>query len=68
MAKHVVKVCRGGSQVRLTIPVLVTRSLKWEGVSYVIVEENKDGTLTIRRFVDGESLKGDSKRNRPGSD
>ena len=63
-----VKVCHGGGQVRLTIPKMVIRELKWQGVSYVIVEENKDGTLTIRRFVDGESLKSDSKRDCPGSD
>ena len=67
MAKQIVRVCCGGGQVRLTIPKLVIRGLKWEGVSYVISEENKDGTLTIRRFADGESLEGDSKRDRPGS-
>lgn len=68
MAKHVIKVSCYGSQMRLTIPKLVIRELKWQGVSYVILEEKKDGTLTVRRFVDDESLKGGSERNRPGSD
>ena len=68
MAKHLVRVSCGSGQARLTIPRLVIRGLKWEGASYVILEENKDGTLTIRRFTGGESLESVSKRNRPGSD
>ena len=68
MPKHIVRVCCGGGQARLTIPKLVIRGLKWKDVSYVILEENKDGTLTIRRFESGESLESDSKRSGPGSD
>lgn len=64
MAKNIVKVSCGGGQVRLTIPKLVIQGLKWQGVKYVMVEENQDGTLTIRRFVDGESLKAEGKRRR----
>jgi len=68
MAKHIARVCCGGGQMRLTIPKLVVRGLKWEGASYVILEENKDGTLTVRRFEGGEGFKGVSKRSGPGSD
>jgi len=63
MVRHIIKLCCAGGQVRVTIPKLVMRGLEWEDVSYVILEENKDGTLTIRRFEDGESVKGDGKRN-----
>ena len=68
MAKHLVRVSCGAGQARLTIPKLVITGLKWEGVLYVILEVNKDGTLTIRRFEGGESLEGDSERSGPGSD
>jgi len=34
----------------------------------MILEENKDKTVTIRRFVSGESLKCDSKGSGAGSD
>ena len=62
------RVCCGGGQARLTIPKLVVRGLKWKDVSYVTLEENKDGTLTIRRFESGEGLESDSKGSGPGSD
>jgi len=68
VGKHIVKVCCGGGQARLTIPKLVIRGLKWERVSYVLLEENKDGTLTIRRFAGGESGEGYSKGTGAGSD
>lgn len=51
--------------MRITIPKLVVRALKWQGVSYVILEEMEDGTLTIRRFVDGESLESEGKERKP---
>lgn len=68
MAEYIARVSCGGGQMRITIPKLVIRGLKWEGVSYVILEENKDGTLTIRRFKGDESLKSDNKRSGSGSD
>ena len=56
MAKHMVRVCPGGGQVRVTIPKLLLLELKWKDVRHVLLEGNQDGTLTVRRFVDGESL------------
>ena len=68
MAKHLIRACWGGGQLRINIPKLVVRELKWLGVSHFVLVENEDKTLTIRRFVDGDSLKGDGKRDRAGPD
>jgi len=57
MAKHLVTVCPGGGQMRVTIPKSLLRELDWKDVRHVLLEGNQDGTLTVRRFVDGESLK-----------
>jgi len=57
MAKHLIKACWGGGQLRINIPKMAVRELEWLGVSHFVVVENKDKTLTIRRFIDGESLK-----------
>lgn len=67
VAKHVVKVSHGGGQVRVTIPKIAVRGLGWDDAVYVIIEENKDNTLTVRRFVDGESLTGANKKYQTGS-
>ena len=68
LAKHIMKVCRFGGQVRVTIPKLAMKGLEWDDVVHVIIEENKDGTLTVRRFMDGESLRGSDKKHKTGSD
>lgn len=52
--------------MRITIPKMMLTELKWKGVVHVLLETNMDGTLTVRRFVDGDSLKSDGKRNRAG--
>jgi len=62
MAKHLARVCWTGQQMRLTIPKICVRTLEWEEARYLLMEENKDGTLTIRRFASGESLKPDGKK------
>ena len=49
--------------MRVTVPKTLVRELKWEDVRHVLLEGNRDGTLTIRRFVDGESLKGKNRQN-----
>ena len=68
MAKHVVTVCPGGGQMRVTIPKLLLRELDWTDVRHVLLESNQDGTLTVRRFVDGESLKTSRKTGKDGPD
>jgi len=65
MAKHLIKACWGGGQLRITIPKLVVRELEWLGVSHFVVVENEDKTMTIRRFVDGESLKNKGRDDSP---
>lgn len=57
MAKHLIKASWGGGQLRINIPKMVVDELEWKGVSHFVLEENEDKTLTIRRFIDGESLK-----------
>jgi len=66
--KHIVKATWTSGQMRITLPRMLYRSLKWEGALYMILEENKDETVTIRRFISGESLEGDSPRSGAGSD
>jgi len=43
--------------MRITIPKMIVRGLKWEDVRHVFIEEKEDGSLTVRRFINGESLK-----------
>ena len=57
MVKHLVKACWAGRQMRITIPKMIVRGLKWEDVRHVFIEEKEDGSLTVRRFINGESLK-----------
>jgi len=49
--------------MRITVPKTLVRELKWEDARHVLLEANQDGTLTVRRFVDGESLKGENRQN-----
>jgi len=56
MVKHIVKANWTSGQMRITLPRMLYKSLKWEGALYMILEENKDGTVTVRRFVSGESF------------
>jgi len=65
LAKHMVKVCPGGGQFRVTIPKLLLRELNWKDVRHVLLENNQDGTLTVRRFVDGESLENKRRDDSP---
>lgn len=57
LGKQIVRVCPGAGQMRITIPKIMLLELKWKDVVNVLLETNKDGTLTVRRFLDGESLK-----------
>ena len=60
-----VRVRPGGGQVRVTIPKLLLQELNWKDVRHVLLEGNQDGTLTVRRFVDGESLKNQRRDDSP---
>ncbi len=68
MPKHFCKVSHYMGQFRITIPKHLVESMQWGDVAYVIVKEFHADTLLIRRFVDGESLKGDAPKDRPGPD
>jgi len=54
--------------MRVTIPKLLLRELNWKDVRHVLLEGNQDGTLTVRRFVDGESLKDKRRADSPWGD
>jgi len=58
MAKYVVKVERGPTNTRINIPRELLRQKGWLDVRYVLIEDHHDDILLIRRFLDGESLKG----------
>jgi len=68
MVKYVATVCWSGKQMRLTVPKLAVRALKWESARFMLLEERGDGTLLVRRLLDGENVESDSKRSGPGSD
>lgn len=68
MAKHIATVCWAGQQMRITVPKLAVRGLKWETARYLLMEERADGTLLVRRLLNGEGLKTSSKTDKDGSD
>ncbi|MBA7474179.1 hypothetical protein ES707_09527 [subsurface metagenome] len=57
MATHIVKVQKQGKNFRVNIPRQIVRSRGWEDVLYVLISDLPGNSITIRRFVDGESLK-----------
>lgn len=68
MAKWVCKVTADPKgQRRITIPKGLVESQNWRGVRYMVLEESPKG-VTIRRFVDAESLKTYNKDDSPGED
>lgn len=58
MEKYIVKVQHGPTNTRINLPREVLIKKDWLDVRFVIIEDQHEDTLTIRRFVDGESLKG----------
>lgn len=68
MAKHLCKVSKHGNQLRVNIPKLLVSAVGWEDVQYLILQEINKNMVTMRRFVDGESLKGQDAGNRPDAD
>jgi len=68
MPKHLSKISSFGGQHRLTIPKLLIEEMKWKGVEYVFLERLGKDDIMIRRFIDGESLKTNSKADPDGQD
>lgn len=57
MEKRIVKVERANGLFRINIPRAVIARKRWFDVAYVLVEDEGDGILTIRRLVDVKALK-----------
>jgi len=55
-------------QFRLTIPKALVKSMGWEDVRYLLLKEASESAVWMRRFVDGQTLKGDSPEDRTGPD
>lgn len=68
MPKHLTKISKFGGQYRLTIPKLLIDEAKWKDVEYVFLERHGKYDVMIRRFIDGESLRTDSKATPDGED
>jgi len=68
MPKHLAKLSKFGGQFRLTIPKLLIQEMGWKDAEYVILQANDVRYITVRRFIDGESLKSKDARDRTGSD
>jgi bifunctional DNA-binding transcriptional regulator/antitoxin component of YhaV-PrlF toxin-antitoxin module len=68
MAKHLVKVSKVRGQFRVTLPILLIERLRWDDVEFVLLDDSKEGTVCMRRFIDGESLKGADEADRNGGD
>lgn len=66
--KHLVKLSKFGGQFRISLPKQLVEDLSWKDVDFVILEDFKAGFLWVRRFIDGESLRGPSEVHRNGSD
>lgn len=68
MPKYFCKVSQHKGQYRLTIPKALIASMGWEDVKYMLIKEASESAVWMRRFVDGESLKGDDAADSAGSD
>ena len=44
-------------QLRISIPKILVEHLEWKDVRFVMMEAQGTEYLTVRRFIDGESLK-----------
>lgn len=67
MAKWLCTVTHSTSgQARITLPGALVCKRKWHDAKILLLEESKSG-VTMRRFLDGESLKNEDPRNQSGS-
>jgi len=67
MPKWICKVSGSGRQVRITIPRGLLDFRAWFDLRYVILEDDGENPVTIREFIDGESLKNEGSGNKAGS-
>jgi hypothetical protein len=56
MTKYLVKAHTHGSQVRISIPVLLVKKLDWLGHKFFIVEETGREEVTVSKFKGGKDL------------
>ena len=57
MPKWICKVSGSGGQRRITLPKGLIDFRAWFDLKYVILEDDGEGLVTIREFIDGQSLK-----------
>lgn len=67
MPKWLCKVTRSGNQRRVTIPKGLITWRAWHDVKYVMFEDDGENPVTIREFIDAESLKNGGKKHQTGS-
>ena len=63
MEKRIVKVERANGLFRVNVPRALIAKKRWFDVAYVLIEDDGDGKITIRRLVDGEALGRKDDRN-----
>ena len=57
MTLHISKVTKNNKGIRINIPRSVLEVKKWIGVAYVIIDDQFEDNLLIRKFIDEESLR-----------
>jgi len=55
--KFVAKVTKTDGQMRVTIPKMLVKMVKFEKTEYVIMEKTKAKTVTMRSFINGKAGK-----------
>jgi len=63
--RHIVKLQRDGSRLKIHLPKLLTDEVDFKKVDYLILEPVGRTQIMIRRFIDGEKGAGKSKRYQP---
>jgi len=58
--KHIVKVDRTTSSFRIVIPRNIILARRWGDVKYILVEDQHDDILILRRFIDGPTLEAEN--------
>jgi|GEM_PF-2735827 len=68
MPKYLTKISKFGGQYRVTIPKGLIEEMEWHDVEFVMLEAGDFDQIWVGRFIDGESLKGEDRRDKGGSD
>jgi bifunctional DNA-binding transcriptional regulator/antitoxin component of YhaV-PrlF toxin-antitoxin module len=63
MHKHVIKVEKTTGSMRIVIPRDIVKRLFWHHVGYVLIEDDAQGRIIIRRLLDDEALETSNKKN-----